>query len=134
MATLAFIRGWINASSDQVDAIRAVIDESIDREGDAICDKDFRSSLKQCWHYPTDTALGADFVLLGATVKAILIPIFEAQIRRIASEILDHDDGDVYTLSGRFEITIEGQAEDQHWVMSNGKLDTSGRLPYLLSP
>ena len=128
---MAFIRGWINASSDQSDAILALISKTIDTEGDALGDEQFRSSLKQCWHFPAETGPAADFVVLGATVKAILLPLFEAQLSTIAREVVDDDNGVEYALAGRFEVTIEGQTEDQQWIISEGRLDTSGRLPYL---
>lgn len=134
MATLAFIRGWINASPDQSDEIRALIENAIDDAGDDLGDEHFRTSLKQCWHYPSETGPGSDFVLIGACIKAILLPLFEAQLTAIARDIIEDDNGVQYTLSGRFEVTIEGQPEDQQWTMSDGTLDTSKRLPYLLSP
>ncbi|MEZ6093254.1 MAG: hypothetical protein R3C03_03305 [Pirellulaceae bacterium] len=134
MATLAFIRGWINASSDLSDKIRALISKSIDDEGDDLGDESFRNSLKQCWHFPSETGPGSHFVLLGASVKAFLLPLFKAQLTAIARDIVDDDNGVEYTLSGRFEISVEGQSEDQQWTISDGILDTSRRLPYLLSP
>lgn len=134
MATLAFIRGWINVTFNQTNEIRTLVARFIDDEGDNLGDERFRALLKQCWHYPEETGPGSDFVLIGASVKANLLPLFESQLRAIASEVVDDDNGVKYTLSGRIEITVEGQLEDQQWIISDGMLDTTRRLPYLLSP
>ncbi len=134
MAALAFIRGWINATDDDSEQIRNLIDAAINGS-DLIGEDDrFRDSLKHCWHFPTANGPAEDFVLVGATVRQGLLPLFEAILSSVAREIVEHDASNIYTLAGRLEVTIEGESENQEWIIADGCLDTSRRVPYLLSP
>lgn len=134
MATLAFIRGWINATHEESERIRRLIDAAIECSDVVGDDTRFRHSLKNCWHFPTAYGPANDFVLVGATVNVNLLPVFETILSSIAREVVEHDSGIAYTLAGRIEITIEGESENQEWVIDNGNLDTSRRIPYFLSP
>src|SRR6056297_3037178 len=125
MATLAFIRGWINATHDESERIRCLIDAAIkssDLVGD---DTRFCHSLKTCWHFPTANGPASDFVLVGATVNKNLLPVFKTILSSIAREVVEHDAGIAYTLAGRIEVTIEGESENEEWIIVNGDLDTS---------
>ena len=134
MATYAFLRGWINSGPDLSGQIRDIVATVLSQPKSFGISEDYAAQLLACWHFPTANGPAADFVLLGATVRKALLPLFKAQLAKIASEVIDVDGEDIYNIVGRIEVTIEGHEENEEWIIAEGRLDTSSRRSYFLSP
>jgi hypothetical protein len=134
MGTNAFLRGWINCNADLAKEVRRIVQQVLDECDQYGIGEDYAMQLLDCWHFPPANGPAEDFVLLGATVKEGVLPLFQAQLARIAGEVIDVDGEDRYSIAGRIEVTIEGQSDNQEWTIAHGQLDMSARRPYLLSP
>ena len=132
MPTYAFIRGWIHTGRDLSDQVREIVESSLAQSHEFGINREYAKQLLVCWHFPTTSV--EDFVLLGATVGVAVVPLFKTQLEQIAKEVIDLDGEDAYNICGRIEITVEGEKENQEWTISSGKLDTTARRPYFISP
>jgi hypothetical protein len=132
MPVICALRGWIECGFERVPQIRSIVDSFF-----FVCE-DFSITAAEaerfhpCWYFPTEDGPAGFFVFLGAEVYKRHLPFFEAQLHAIASNVVEIDGDDIYNVEGRFEVSIEGEPENQLWRMADGRLDTSGRMPWAL--
>lgn len=134
MGTNAFLRGWINANHELADLVRHIVESTLREHERFGIDEERAAQFLKCWHYPTPSGPGGDFVLIGATVNIAELPLFVTKLSRIAEEVVDVDGDEMYYVAGRFEVTVDGQSDNEEWTIVDGRLDTSVRRPFFLSP
>jgi len=130
MATMAFLRGWLHCGDDLTPCVRRLI-ETFDFGPELHSEQIHK--LKQCWAYPQPGEYCNDFVFLGATINRVLLEFLEEMIRKLGTDVIEIDGDQEYFITGRFELTIDGESENHLWTLSEGILNTSSRLPRLLS-
>lgn len=130
LATYAFIRGYLHTGEDLFDDVRKVINEF--EQSDET--PEHKRYLDECWCFPTNGRYCGDCVFLSANIKVASLPYFESLLIKIGESVFDDDFGTLYPITGRFEVTIEGQNDNQIWTLMDSRLDTSKRVSLFQSP
>ena len=130
LATIAFIRGYLHTGNDLFDDVRKVIRDF--KHSDVA--PELKRDLDECWCFPTAGMYCGNCVFLDASVKIYSLPYFESLLIKIGECVFDDDFGESYSITGRFELTIDGETDNQIWTLMNSRLNTLKRVPLFQSP
>ncbi len=122
MGHFTSIRGWLEVNEEMVVQVKAVIQETAQREGISSEETEYLKFYNRGWVFPTDHINWTWFIFYGADIRSQHVDLLKAQITTIAGKVSTADQEFHDFPAGLFHVDDEDGTLALRWELKDGHL------------